>query len=209
MAKKYPIEIKVKIEAEKLYKAIEKLKKLTPERAGYIVKEAAKFFIQSAQKATPPAIGKTNIPKKNYYRTIFDMKDENEKSARYKVPFRGMYKRGRRFFKFKKSAKEFSYIKYRGMARAGWFVNLLELGENIFNFRVTPEALVLGKKFSLVRWFSKGNNPVCQVENKVPNIERYAQYSKSFGLGKAANRINYLAKREKQKMEAAGNGYLN
>ena len=93
MAKKVPLQVKLRVESERLENGINKLKKLMPEKAMSIVRDASVFFIQSAQKATPPEVGKTNIPRKKYYRTVFDMKDKNEKSARYKVPFRGMYKR--------------------------------------------------------------------------------------------------------------------
>ena len=209
MVKKVPLQIKLRVESERLENGINKLKKFMPEKAMSIVRDASVFFIQPAQKATPPEVGKTNIPRKKYYRTVFDMKDKNEKSARYKVPFRGMYKRGRRFFKYKYSAKDFSFIKYRGMARAGWFMNLLYLGEKIFTFKVAPDALALGKKFSLVQWVARGIKPVCEIENRVPNIERYASYSKAYGMGKAANRINYICRIEKKKIEDAGNVYIS
>ena len=97
----------------------------------------------------------------------------------------------------------------RGMARAGWFMNLLYLGEKIFTFKVAPDALALGKKFSLVQWVARGIKPVCEIENRVPNIERYASYSKAYGMGKAANRINYICRIEKKKIEDAGNVYIS
>ena len=208
------IKIKAEIEAEKMYKAIQKMNRLMPEKQEEVLKESAEFFVRSAQKSTPPAIGKKNVPLKMQKRPVIKLTDPrypaSRKRTKYKVPFRNNRKKGVKYFNKQKEARSFSRILFSGASRAGWWGALLRLRRPLEGIKTNAKTMSIARKFARVLKQNFGTNkPSLIVENDFPEIQKYAIYSKTFGMGRAANRMNYLARKRKKEMEVQTNVGLN
>lgn len=123
--------LNIQLEKMQLESTIKKIQKQLGKKAPEIVNQTAAFFIQSAVKLTPPGgiFGKSGKRIKTR-RKIYEKQYINGKEYpvntvshlknSYEVPYRTAKKRGRKQFNKKKDAKEFSKVKFRYLAKAGW-----------------------------------------------------------------------------------------
>lgn len=186
----------VKVEKEKLIKSMDKLASLI----GINMEEgslmAANMAIRSAAKATPPFPGR-NIPVKAYKRNIIKLSDKYGRTS-YKVPFHNSMSSGKKFFKNISDASEFSKIKFRGIGRAGWFLNLHQInGETLPAWAssiVNRSPSILTKNVSDLKIQKSGGRWAdrisISISNKTDGISRYAAISEAVGYRSAANGIN-------------------
>ena len=181
---------------------IDKMLEYSGKRLPEILETASAFFIQSAQKYTPPAIGKKNIPLKKYKRSIQVMRDPrypSRKRTRYKVK----YKKEIKWFGNRKDAEKARHIKYRGLARAGWYVGL-ELLKKRINYRTGKYGnlmLAMARRLNTVEKQFSGSSPYIRISNNVENISRYASVSERIGINKTAKRLNLLGRKLKREFE--------
>lgn len=214
------MKIKVDVEAENFYRQLERALKASKKEATYIIKEASKFFIQSATKATQPSIGRP-IAKKLYKRTMtnirgFHFKDggtgwrkEGERKKKgdfvlWKVLYKNSTGKGAKFYKDKSEAQAFQRIKYRGIGRAGWSISLSKLGFG-FPADLSADVQALAGQINDVKSSLNVDNPSVEITNKVRTIQRHSPLSAKIGLGKAANRVKAITRQIQKRIEQEGN----
>lgn len=194
--------VKVEIDREDIHRlndAVDKLVKWTGKKKNDIVKEAGIAFAQSAQKYTPPDFGRKNIKASKYKRGVFKRQNKKypgRKYTRYKVPYHTAQSKGAWWFDTKREANKRRYIRYRGLARAGWYTAIPKLGGTI-NYRTgrNPSKMLARARRRNTVMFSKGRDEAyVDIENNVINISRFAHYSKVQGLRMAGKRLKIIAR---------------
>lgn len=214
------MKVTVDVNAAKFERAMRGLLRVSDEEARYVVKEATKFFMESAALATAPNAGR-KIGKRMYKRKMirfvgFHFKDgsigwrnpgERKKktdSYMWRVLYNKGSKKGVWNFETKAEAQEAQIIKYRGIGRAGWSSGLPKIG---FSIPEGPTPAASNRAFGLnvVVQNLRSSDPSITVTNRVSSIERHSAHSASLGLSKAANRINFLSRQIRQRIEAEGN----
>jgi hypothetical protein len=185
-------------------RAVARWKKKSGERCKDIITEATEFAIRSASKHTAPAAGRANIPASAYKRKITVLHGTDGRKNRYKVPFKNAQKKGRKFFKSLKEARDFAKIKFRGMARASWFMSLRKIGKNLSS----DQQAILNKAPQLAnKAFNRISirNGICgrsiTITNKADGIGKHSYSSVAEGLRSAKNRINWLLKDLKKRIK--------
>lgn len=195
-----------------------------------VLTEAAAMYAQSAAKATPPAPGR-KIPRKAYKRKIIrcisrfrngkhenlvdtDVKPDRRKGSRergdkvrYLIVIRNSRGTFRKWFDSRRAATSSGYteIKFRGTGRAGFWRALGTLKKPVGNVDNRSQlSTVAGiNRTSNQTW--NPLNPKIVIDNRVRGIERYATAASALGFRKAANRLRFLEKQAKEKIEQEGN----
>lgn len=195
-----------------------------------VLTEASAMYAQSAAKATPPAPGR-KIPKNAYKRKILrcisrfrngkhenlintDVKPDRRKGSRergdqvrYLVVIRNSRGIFRGWFDSRRAAIASGYteIKFRGTGRAGFWRALGALKKPVGNVdnRSRLDAVAGINRTTNQAW--NPLNPKIEIDNRVRGIERYATAAAATGFRKATNRLRFLEKQSKEKIEQEGN----
>ena len=192
--------------------------------------EAAAMYAQSAAKATPPAPGR-KIPKKAYKRKIIrcisrfrngkhenlvdtDVKPDRRKGSRergdkvrYLIVIRNSRGTFRKWFDSRREATSSRYVEiwFRGTGRAGFWRALGTLKKPVGDVdnRSRLSAVAGINRTTNQAW--NPLNPKIVIDNRVRGIERYATAAAATGFRKASNRLRFLEKQSKEKIEQEGN----
>lgn len=216
-AKTYKIDFKV--EKAQFESKLKKLVEVTGKKSSYWAKEGAAAFLQATVKATPvPPKGIRRPPKivtndvlvpvtkgTINNRPIWSI-GKGKKATSFYVPFRTKYNQGWKWFKTKPEAKEFAFIRNRGLSKWAWVVagNMARL------------AVAYGYKFNNYvqrhRRFGKGmvtdgffKNSVVLI-NSIDGIREYGEIAAKIGMRRAKNRIGFLLKEAKKEQRRIWQG---
>lgn len=198
------MKINMSAEMRGLDKAVARWKKVSAAGCKDIVTEAAAIAVTSASKHTSPGAGKSTIPAANYKRTVTVLHGKDGRKDRYKVPYRTAKKRGRKFFDKLKDAKAFARIKFRGMARAGWFLSLLKLGKNLTSDHqkmLNNSPQIANRAEHRVTIKNGINGRSITITNATEGISNQGSRGVAQGIRSAKNRINYLAKQLERQLK--------
>lgn len=220
----------LKVETARFEKQVARCAKQARVSLGQMLIEAAVMYAQSAAKATPPAPGR-KIPKSAYKRKIIrcisrfrngkhenlintDVKPDRRKGSRergdqvrYLVVIRNSRGIFRGWFDSRRAAIASGYteIKFRGTGRAGFWRALGALKKPVGNVdnRSRLDAVAGINRTTNQAW--NPLNPKIVIDNRVRGIERYATAASALGFRKASNRLRFLEKQAKEKIEQEGN----
>jgi hypothetical protein len=183
-------------DVENLNKSILKLEKISLKSLKTIILNASESFLISASKATPP---KGVIPVKRYNNAM--IRGGKKRGAGWKVfyPKRAQQSFGRRmnakWFKKKADAKKFAKIEYRGISKAGWFLNLPDAGFKLKKahrdiLKRSPRVLYKANQVHAFSMNKKKEGWSVRFSNRVDNISRYGWIAQRVGYQMAEKRIN-------------------
>jgi hypothetical protein len=209
--------VDIRVERAEFDKSVKRLMDASPKAAREIVLDAAEAFIQAASKETPTMAGKASIPKRKYERTIIQRTNDDISVAdrvalklgrrvttAYIVKYRTRKKQGGKPFASQGEAKAFAKIKFRGIARAGWFLGLSKIGKSLSATHDT----ILGKSPNIktknvndTRQLVNNKDFAVEVTNQSDAIDRIAKKSEVWGLRKAKNKLNGAAKTLEKRMK--------
>ena len=125
----------------------------------------------------------------------------------YSVPYRTSRKKGRKFFKTKGEAKQFSKIKYRYIGKASWLVAANKAGLNVstskkFSGEITSKAssFVLGNRQRAI--LTGRASGMMKIGSRA--IGNFTDRIGSWAIAKTKNRLGGWAKKEMQIALKAG-----
>jgi hypothetical protein len=180
----------VKLDTTRLTSAIKEVSKNTKVSLEKAVKDASILFLQSAARATPPQEGKATFNKRTNFREVIALKDKKTDKVRYKVPFRTLKRKGRKFFESLAEAISFSRVKWRGIGRAGWWAGLIALGQNVANQPGTKEVALSAKRWGTGYFEKQAYLPQFTVVNHTDTIQHdFKMIIAAKALGRASRRL--------------------
>jgi len=201
------IHVDVKMELQKLDDNILRAANASGKGIHYVTEEAAKMFTQSAAIATDPNSGSPDIPQKMFYRRVEPLivreRSGSQRQIGWKVPFRTSTKRGIKAFSFanytgpgqaERMAKEFSFIQYRGVAKAGWWANLMAFGVGTWNFKAAPKARQILNRIASCKITRSLFSTTIEITNKTKGIGGFGAYAAHMALYRTNNRMNWWIK---------------
>lgn len=165
-----------------------------------LVKEAAKFFVQSATKDTP----QTKYKK----RELLPMRNRHQRRpAFFLVKWRrpdssGRDRRGTWTFGSQERSKANAHlpITHRGVGKAAWLFSAERIGIQVKS-SFKPSSPVRSQYSSVAdASMSKGYfSAIANLTNKARGISRYGERAAAWAIGKAGNRVLGWARAEKRK----------
>ncbi len=188
----------------RLNKAIKKLVTFSDETMEDVVKKSAIYFVQSAQKNTPPARGKKAIPAKKYKNPVIQLAENDWERIKNGMKWKVPQKKKVLFFKLRKEATDASKIKYRGAGRAGWFGVLPKLGKSFQPYLKSVNRANIewvARTFSGLRKEDKKGEYNIIIENRVKAISRFGKIAERIALSAAGKRISREAYQAVKKWE--------
>ena len=220
----------LKVETARFEKQVARCAKQARVSLGQMLIEAAVMYAQSAAKATPPAPGR-KIPKSAYKRKIIrcisrfrngkhenlvgtNIKPDRQKGSpergdkvRYLIKYRNFRGRFRKWFDSRREALSSRYVEvwYRGVSRAGFWRALEALKKPVGNVDNRSRLSTVAGINRTTNQAWNPLNPKIVIDNRVRGIERYATAAAATGFRKAANRLRFLEKQSKEKIEQEGN----
>ena len=121
---------------------------------------------------------------------------------RYKVPFRGVYRKGSKYFDKKSDANRFAKIKYRFISKYAWLAgaeNLLKKPLKSGMPKVGAAVKRLKKQIGLYKTSYHTNYPFVRLTNAVYNISRYANVAAKVAIDRTQNRITRSSNKKRVK----------
>ena len=199
-----PIGTLCRMRTEELTKLLARYTELTGEAIPELLNSCAVKFARAAAKATPPAAGKSTIPKDFLYRPVEDTNWNNK--WQYRVRYRTKKKRGVKLFDSKAAAENFAAIMNRGAARYGWAGALVDLGEEMprivpASFPFAHRGPVLAAQLSQAIAAAPGSN-TAEIANRADYI---SQLGEAAGLRVVNQGLTYACKKIEKEIANALN----
>lgn len=184
--------IKLDLQYKKLVRSIDKLVKLTDANTQVILKEATATFTDFAARQTEPSKGKKNIPANRYKRKAIKLTFGKSKNLYVVYISRRGQKKILRYGSSVQKLKKYLPITYRGISRAGWYINQAQaIGKAL----TSAEQYVLDKSPEISKLSNRINSirvkrDSVSVTNSTPDIQRYARIALAQGIREAARVID-------------------